>query len=106
MTDDPVTKAATNEKLKRLALTTTASLLQRRMDPRLLAADAAKLILARSIRRVTQVKTTPKQRKRALIGGAVAAATAIGLRVLYRTSREKSLAAPSPKQESDVKTLP
>jgi hypothetical protein len=106
MTDDPVTKAASNEKLKRLALTTTATLLQRRMDPRLLAADAAKLILARSIKRVAQVKITPKQRKRALIGGAVAAATAIGLRVLYRTSREKSLAPPSPEDESDVKALP
>jgi hypothetical protein len=106
MTDNPVTKAASNEKLKRLALTTTATLIQRRMDPRLLAADAAKLILARSIKRVTQVKTTPKQRKRALIGGAVAAATAIGLRVLYRMSREKSLAAPSPEDESDVKALP
>ncbi len=106
MMDDPVAKAASKEKLRRLALTTTATLLQRRMDPRLLAADAAKLIVARSIKRVTQIKTTPKQRKRALIGGAVAAATAIGLRVLYRTSREKSLAVLSPEDESDVKALP
>jgi hypothetical protein len=105
MTDDRVAKAATNERLKRLALTTTATLLQRRMDPRLLAADAAKLILARSIKRVTQVKTTPKQRKRALIGGAVAAATAIGLRVLYRNAQEKSDSTPSPEMESDVKRL-
>lgn len=105
MTDDTVAKAASKEKLRRFALTTTATLLQRRMDPRLLAADAAKLIVARSIKRVTQIKTTPKQRKRALIGGAVAAATAIGLRVLYRTSREKSLAALSPEDESDVKVL-
>lgn len=105
MKDDPVSDAATKANLRRLALTTTATLLQRRMDPRLLAADAAKLILARSIKRVTQVKITPKQRKRALIGGAVAAATAIGLRVLYRNAREKSDATPSPEMESDVKRL-
>jgi hypothetical protein len=106
MIDDLVAKAASKEKLRRLALTTTATLLQRRMDPRLLAADAAKLILARSIKRATQIKTTPKQRKRALIGGAIAAASAIGLRVLYRSSREKSAPAPSPPRESDVKALP
>ena len=106
MTDDPVAKAASNASLRRLTLTKTASLLQRRMDPRLLAADAAKFVLARSIQRVAQIKTTPKQRKRAMISGAVAAATALGLRVLYRTAREKSLMNPSPDGESDVKALP
>jgi hypothetical protein len=105
MNDDPVSDAAAKANLRRLALTTTATLLQRRMDPRLLAADAAKLILARSIKRVTQVKITPKQRKRALIGGAVAAAAAIGLRVLYRNAQEKSDDTPSPEIESDVKRL-
>jgi hypothetical protein len=105
MNDDPVSDAAAKANLRRLALTTTATLVQRRMDPRLLAADAAKLILARSIKRVTQVKITPKQRKRALIGGAVAAAAAIGLRVLYRNAQEKSDDTPSPEIESDVKRL-
>lgn len=103
MTDESVANAANNEKLKRVALVTTAKLLRRRMDPRLLAADAAKLVLARSIRRISQVKATPKQRKRAVAAGAVAAVTAIGLRVLYRSSHEKNDAAPSQPQESDVK---
>lgn len=105
MTDDPVSSAATKAKLRRLAITTTASLIQRRLDPRLIAADLAKLALARSVARVARIKVTPKQRKRALIGAGIAAATTIGMRVLYRTAREKTAEAPSPEIESDVKRL-
>ena len=105
MTDDSVTDAAATANLRRIALTTTASLLRRRLDPRLIAADFAKLALARSITRIAAISATPKQRKRALVGGAVAAATAIGLRVLYRNAQEKTVETPSPETESDVKRL-
>lgn len=105
MTDDSVTDAAATANLRRIALTTTASLLRRRLDPRLIATDFAKLALARSITRIAAISATPKQRKRALVGGAVVAATAIGLRVLYRNAREKTVETPSPETESDVKRL-
>jgi hypothetical protein len=101
MTDDPVASAASKAKLRRAAITTTATLLHRRLDPRLIAADLAKVALTRSIARVAAIKTTPKQRKRALISAGIAAATAIGMRVLYRNAREK----PSPPPEDDVKRL-
>jgi hypothetical protein len=101
MTDDPVAEAAAKANRRRLAITTTATLLQRRLDPRLIAADLAKLALARSIARVSKISITPKQRKRALITGGLAAATAIGMRVLYRNAREN----PSPPPEDDVKRL-
>ncbi len=101
MTDDPIANAAAKAKLRRAAIMTTTSLLHRRLDPRLIAADLAKIALTRSIARVAAIKTTPKQRKRALIGAGIAAATAIGMRVLYRNAREK----PSPLPEEDVKRL-
>lgn len=101
MTDDLVADAAKKSKLRRAALVATTSLFRRRLDPRLIAADLAKLALTRSIARVAAIKTTPKQRKRALIGAGVAAATAIGMRVLYRTAMEK----PSPEPTDDVKRL-
>lgn len=101
MTDDPVADAAAKAKLRRAAILATTTLVRSRLDPRLIAADVAKLALARAVKRVASIKTTPKQRKRALIGGAIAAATAIGLRVMYRNAREK----PSPQAEEDVKRL-
>ena len=101
MTDDPVADAAAKVSLRRAALTTTATLLRHRFDPRLVAADLAKLALARSVKRVAGIRATPKQRKRALIGGAIAAATAISLRVLYRNAHEN----PSPQPKDDVKRL-
>ena len=106
MTDDPVTNAAATANLRRIALTTTASLLRRRLDPRLIAADVAKLALARSIARIVAISATPKQRQRALVGVVIAATTAIGLRVLYRNASEKTVEAPSPETESDAKRLP
>ena len=105
MMDDPVAQAAATAKLKRLALTTTAMLFRRRLDPRLIAADVAKIALTRSVARIAKVGATPKQRKRALIGAGVAAATAIGLRVLYRNAQEKTVEAPSPDDGTDVKRL-
>lgn len=101
MTDDPVADAAAKAKRRRLAITATTTLVQRRLDPRLIVADLAKVALTRSIARVSAIKTTPKQRKRALIGMGIAAATAIGMRVLYRKAAEK----PSPQAEDDVKRL-
>lgn len=101
MTDDPVTDAAAKSNLRRTALLTTTTLLRRRLDPRLIAADLAKLALTRSIARVAAIKTTPKQRKRAIIGAGVAATAAIGMRVLYRNAIEK----PSPEPQEDVKRL-
>jgi hypothetical protein len=101
MTDDPVAKAAAKANRRRLAITTTASLLQRRLDPRLIAADLAKIALARSVARVARIRSTPAQRKRALIGAGIAIATTIGMRVLYRNAAEK----PSPETQDDVKRL-
>ena len=101
MTDDPVAEAAAKANLRKMALATTATLFRRRLDPRLIAADLAKIALTRSIARVAAIRTTPKQRKRALIGAGVAAATAIGMRVLYRNKHE----TPSPEPEDDVKRL-
>jgi hypothetical protein len=101
MTDDPVSDAAAKSNLRRSALLTTTTLLRRRFDPRLIAADLAKIAMARSITRVAAIKTTPKQRKRAIIGAGVAAAMAIGMRVLYRNAIEKR----SPAPEDDVKRL-
>ncbi len=105
MMDDPVTDAAANSNLRRTALLTTTALLRRRFDPRLIAADIAKIALTRSIARVAAIQTTPKQRKRALIGAGIAAATAIGMRVLYRNDRKKTVTPPSPGTEEDVKRL-
>lgn len=102
MVDDPVADAAAQSSLRRTALIRTTALLRRRFDPRLIAADLAKVAMARSIARVAAIRTTPKQRKRALFGAGIAAATAIGLRVLYRTAEEK----PSPEIKGDVKRLP
>jgi hypothetical protein len=101
MTDDPVASAAAKAKLRRMAITATTTLIQRRLDPRLIAADVAKLVLAQSIARVARIKVTPGQRKRALIGAGLAAATTIGMRVLYRNAVEK----PSPETQDDVKRL-
>jgi hypothetical protein len=101
MTDDPVADAATKVSLRKAALATTTVLIQRRMDPRLIAADVAKFVLTRAVMRIGAIKTTPKQRKRAIIGAGVAAVTAIGMRVLYRNAIEK----PSPDAEDDVKRL-
>jgi hypothetical protein len=58
-------------------------------------------VLAQSIARVAGIKVTPKQRKRALIGAGIAAATTIGMRVLYRNAAEK----PSLETQDDVKRL-
>ncbi len=101
MTDDPVAEAAAKANLRKMALATTAALFRSRLDPRLIAADLAKIALTRSIARVAAIRTTPKQRKRALIGAGVAAATAVGMRVLYRNKHE----SPSPEPEDDVKRL-
>jgi hypothetical protein len=101
MTDDPVADAAAKVSLRRAALTTTATLLRHRLDPRLIAADLAKLALARSISRVAKISIAPRQRKRALLTGGIAAAAAIGLRVLYRNAHEN----PSPQPKDDVKRL-
>ena len=81
MTDDPVADAAAKANMRKIALSATAALFRSRLDPRLIAADLAKIALTRSIARVAAIRTTPKQRKRALIGAGVAAATAIGMRV-------------------------
>lgn len=105
MTDDPVADAALAAKLRRAAITTTATQLRRHFDPRLIVADLAKVALIRSITRVAGIETTPRQRKRALIGGGIAVVTAIGMRVLYRNNREKAVEAPSPQIELDVKRL-
>ena len=102
MTDDPVARAAAVANRRRLAIITTANLLHRRLDPRLIAADLGKLMLARSIGRVTRLKSSPVQRKRALITAGLAIVTTIGMRVLYRNTAEK----PSPPPEEDVKLLP
>jgi hypothetical protein len=101
MMDDPVADAATKVKLRRTAMTTTTALIKRRLDPRLVVADMAKLAMARSLARVTGIKVTPAQRKRALIGAGIAAATTIVLRVVYRNARENT----SPDAEVDVKRL-
>jgi hypothetical protein len=101
MTDDPIADAAATASLRKTALLATTALLRRRFDPRLIVADLAKVALTRAVARVAAIKTTPKQRKRALIGAGVAAATAIGMRVLYRNSAEK----PSPEPQEDVKRL-
>jgi hypothetical protein len=101
MTDDPISDAAAQASFRKTALVATTSLLRRRMDPRLIAADLAKIALTRSIARVAAIRATPKQRKRALIGAGIAAATAIGLRVLYRNAREIR----SPEPQESVKRL-
>ncbi len=95
MTDDIVTRTAGHAQSRRLALLTTATLLHRRLDPRLIASDMAKLVLARSVKRMSKVRITPKQRKRAMITGGIAIAAAIGLRVLYRRGHQKN-ARPTP----------
>jgi hypothetical protein len=102
MTDDLVATAANRVKQRRSALSTTVGQIHRRLDPRLIAADVAKLVLARSIARAAAITVTPKQRKRALIGAGIAAATAIGMRVLYRNDVEKL----SPETQDDAKRLP
>ena len=101
MMDDPVTNAAAKAKQGRIAITKTTDLIRKRMDPKLIVADLAKLVLARAIARAASIRVTPKQRKRAVIGAGIAAATAIGMRVLYRNANEK----PSPEAEEDVKRL-
>jgi hypothetical protein len=99
MSDDAITNAATKSRLRRAALTTTTMLIRRRFDPRLIAADLARVAVTRSIARIAAVKTTPRQRKRAIIGASVAAAAAIGLRVLYRSKNEKH----SPEAQDDAR---
>ena len=105
MTDDPVADAALAAKLRRSAITTTATQLRRHFDPRIIVADFAKVALTRSITRVAGIETTPRQRKRALIGGSIAIVTAIGMGVLYRNDREKAVEPTSPQIELDVKRL-
>lgn len=98
MTDDPVEVAAANRTIRKSALASTADRLRKRLDPRLIASDVARIAMAQAITRFAAIQTSPKQRKRALVGAGVAAATAVGLRVVYRNSGENI----SPETQDDV----
>ena len=91
MVDEAVLTAAAREKARREALFSTARLLRLRLDPRLLVADVATGIMRRSIYRAGTLDATPKQRKRAVIGGVLAVATAIGMRMLFRSGTRETL---------------
>ncbi len=101
--DDLVAGAASKAKFRRAAIATTSALIRRRLDPRLIAADVAKLVVVRSIQRATGLLTKSGQRKRALVTGVTAAAAAIGLRVLYRNEKEKNAARLSREIHGDDK---
>ena len=110
MTDESgkaITDAAVAVDDRRTKLIGTTQLLKRRLDPRLIVSDLAKLAVARSIGRIGKIAATPKQRKRALIGGGIAAVTAIGLRVLYRNDGLPRDNAENPSHDTagDVKRL-
>ncbi len=98
MTDDAVADAAAKLKHRKAAIATTTASIRRRLDPRLIAADLAKLAMARAITQLGAIRTTPRQRKRALVGAGLAAITAVGLRVVYRDSLENI----SPETQDDV----
>ena len=99
MTDDAVADAAAILTRRKTAIGATTEAIRRRFDPRLIASDVAKVAMAHAITQLGGIQTTPRQRKRALVGAGVAAVTAIGLRVVYRISAEKN----SPKPLDDVK---
>ena len=97
MTDDAVVDAAVTRTARKKAIAATTMRIRDRLDPRLLVADVAKFAMAKAIAKVSAIETTPKQRKRALVGAGVAAVTAVGLRVAYRNSVDH----PSPTVQDD-----
>ena len=89
MTDDPILGASSNVKLRKAALFSTTKMIRRRLDPRLIVSDAAKLVVTHSVAKAANLSAQPAVRNRALLSAAFAAVTAIGLRVIYRNSMEK-----------------
>lgn len=89
MTDNAVTDAAAKRAQHKAALAKTATRIRERLDPRLLAADVAKLAMASAITKLGAIETTPRQRKKALVGAGVAAVATVGLRVAYKNSVDR-----------------
>lgn len=98
MTDNAVTDAAAKRTERKVALAKTTTRIRERLDPRLLAADVTKLAMANAIAKLGAIETTPRQRKKALVGAGVAAVATVGLRVAHRNSVNR----PSPALNDDV----
>ena len=89
MNNVDVVAAADQARRKRDTMLKTVARLKARLSPKLIVADAAAVAFTHSIGRVTSLKSSPKQRKHAIIIGAAAFAASVGLRLLASKAGNK-----------------